>query len=438
MSCQATHSNKIYLGHHGIMGLRQSELFARTSKSVAKEELSINAQLLTRAGYVNRLMAGVYSFLPLGVRTLSKIENIIREEMLKIGSQEVLLPALQPRENWDKTGRWDKVDVLFKFKGHGDRDLTLGPTHEEVVTPLVGSFIQSYRDLPISVFQIQTKFRDEARAKSGLLRGREFRMKDMYSFHSTQEDLDAFYEEAVKAYNTIFERCGIGKQTLMTYASGGVFSKYSHEFQTITPHGEDLVYEIPDKRIAINREIINDPEVIAELIPGMKPEDLKQLERKSIEVGNIFKLGTRFSSAFNSEFVAQDGQRQTPVMGCYGLGPTRLLGTMVEILHDENGLKWPTEVAPFKVHLVSLARTDAEVAEAEQIYDKLQLAGMEVLYDDRINAPAGEKFKDSDLLGMPYRVVVSQKTLAQGRLELKPRDSKEASMVTVDELLNMI
>jgi prolyl-tRNA synthetase len=198
------------------------------------------------------------------------------------------------------------------------------------------------------------------------------------------------------------------------------------------------VYEIPDKRIAINREIINDPEVIAELIPGMKPEDLKQLERKSIEVGNIFKLGTRFSSAFNSEFVAQDGQRQTPVMGCYGLGPTRLLGTMVEILHDENGLKWPTEVAPFKVHLVSLARTDAEVAEAEQIYDKLQLAGMEVLYDDRINAPAGEKFKDSDLLGMPYRVVVSQKTLAQGRLELKPRDSKEASMVTVDELLNMI
>ena len=286
--------------------MRQSALFTKVSRNIDKDEVSLNAQLLTRAGYVEKLMAGVYSFLPLGLRVLTKIEGIVRQEMDALGAQEIVMPALQPKDPWEQTGRWDTVDILFKFKGAGDRDMTLGPTHEEVVTPLVGKQIQSYRDLPIAVYQIQTKFRNEARAKSGLLRGREFRMKDMYSFHTSQNDLDAFYDRVVDAYKRVFQRCGVGESTLLTAASGGMFSKFSHEFQTLTESGEDIVYLHPDEPLGINRELMELPDIIKELNLVQPDGTYRPMEeRKAIEVGNIFKLGTRFSDAFKLGYPQQ-------------------------------------------------------------------------------------------------------------------------------------
>jgi len=419
--------------------LRQSLLSTKTTKEASKDEPSLNAQLLLRAGYVNRLMAGVYSFLPLGLRVLQKIEQIIREEMDELGAQEVLLPALHPKEPWEQTGRWDKVDVLFRFKGAGDRDLCLGPTHEEVVTPLIGSFIRSYRDLPIAVYQIQTKFRNEARAKSGLLRGREFRMKDMYSFHETQEDLDSFYEKCIVAYNKIFTRCGLGEKTVLTYASGGIFSKYSHEFQTITEYGEDSVHLLPDRKIAINKEIINDESVFDELMPGVSKVLRPELpEVKSIEVGNIFKLQTRFSDAFGLSCLDTSGNRKPILMGCYGLGPSRVMGTVAECLSDDKGLSWPKEIAPYQVHLVSLAQSDEDRSHAEKVFESLAHQGIEVLYDDRQDLQAGAKFADSDLIGIPTRVVVSKKTIANGVVEVKSRQTGETKMVPPAELHSSI
>lgn len=414
--------------------MRISDLFTRTSKSASKGDVSRNAQLLLKAGYIQQLMAGVYSYLPLGMRVLNKIENIIREEMEQIGAQEILMPALQPREIWDQTGRWEKVDVLFKLKGQGDRDLALGPTHEEVVTPLMSQYIQSYRDLPKSVYQIQTKFRNEPRAKSGLLRGREFRMKDMYSFHGDQESLDLFYEKAISAYKKIYDRCGIGGITLLTYASGGIFSKYSHEFQTVTDSGEDIIYRIPGTDIAINKEIIDDEDVLEELLSkaDISRKDLEEV--KAIEVGNIFKLGTRFSAAFSQKFVDENGDAHPTIMGCYGMGPSRVMGAIAECLGDEKGLAWPEEVAPFRVHLVSLARNEAEVARSDSLYQQFNAHRVEVLYDDRLNVRAGEKFSDADLIGLPFRVVISKKTLESESVELKGRMDESAQLVPIRNL----
>ncbi|HEY2138239.1 MAG TPA: aminoacyl--tRNA ligase-related protein [Xanthobacteraceae bacterium] len=415
--------------------MRASQLFTRTNKDASREDVSRNAQLLTRAGYIDRLMAGVYSYLPLGLRVLNRIEDIIREEMNRIGAQEVLLPALQPREIWERTGRWDKVDVLFKLQGQGDRDLALGPTHEEVVTPLVGNFIQSYRDLPTAVYQIQTKFRNEPRAKSGLLRGREFRMKDMYSFHADAADLDAFYERATQAYRRVYERCGLGPTTLLTYAAGGIFSKYSHEFQTITPYGEDIVYRLPGTDLAINKEIMSDLSVLSDLLPNYRPGDEAGFEElKAIEVGNIFKLGTRFSDAFEVQFNDASGGRKPVCMGCYGLGPSRVLGTIAETLSDEHGLVWPAEIAPFRVHLVSLARQQAEIDQCDAIYADLVALGVEVFYDDRPGLPAGRKFMDADLMGIPLRLVVSKNSLAQNGVEWKERRSTDTMVLPLEEL----
>lgn len=418
--------------------MRFSQLVSRTLKHVDQSDVSINAQLLQKAGYVNKLMAGVYSYLPLGMKVLGNIENIIREEMNAIGGQEILMPALQPKDVWDTTGRWDAIDVLFKLKGAGDRDLALGPTHEEVVTPLVGSFIKSYRDLPQAVYQIQTKFRNEARAKSGLLRGREFRMKDLYSFHTTQADLDAYYERATQAYKNVYRRCGLGDITMFTYASGGAFSKYSHEFQTLTDSGEDIVYCIPGTDIAINKEIVDDAEAMASIraAHGVGPE-VKLEERKAIEVGNIFKLGTRFSDACGVKFTDADGQQKSAIMGCYGIGPSRVMGTIAECLSDDKGLVWPAEVAPFKVHLVSLAKNEEEAKACDKVYADLQAAGVTVLYDDRPDARAGEKLADAELLGMPHRILVSAKTLAEGKVEYKARQGEAAQLEKLDNLMKL-
>jgi len=412
------------------MLLRQTQLVSRTSREASKEDVSVNAQLLVRAGFVDKLFAGVYSYLPLGFRVLAKIEHIIREEMTRIGSQEVLMPALQPREIWETTKRWD-MEVLFRLKGDGDRDLALGPTHEEVVTPLVGRFIQSYKDLPTSVFQIQTKFRNEPRAKSGVLRGREFRMKDMYSFHIDQADMDAYYERAKEAYTRVFDRCGLGAQTFLTFASGGAFSKYSHEYQTITPFGEDTIHLWREKGIAVNREIVDEVRDTTEW-KGAQLEEVK-----AIEVGNIFQLGTRFSDACGVSVQDAQGTKRPVLMGCYGIGSTRLLGTIVEVHHDERGIVWPAQVAPFDVHVISLARSEDEKGAVEKLVERLDAQGVDVLVDDR-DVSAGQKFADSDLIGIPVRAVVSAKTIAAGVVEVKRRPNAEAERVPTDAFLGQL
>ena len=416
--------------------MRQSQLFHRTTKDISKDEVSKNAQFLIRGGFVNQLMAGVYSFLPLGLRVLTKIENIVREEMNRIGGQEVLMPALQPRDIWDTTGRWDKVDVLFKLKGAGERDLALGPTHEEVVTPLGGAFIQSYKDLPVALYQVQTKFRNEVRAKSGLLRGREFRMKDMYSFHATQDSLDSFYDSCIEAYTKTYERLGLGGITVLTYADGGIFSKYSHEFQTITESGEDIIYQVPGTKIAINKEIIDDLDALKSIIPDYKDGDEKKLTPvKAIEVGNIFKLGTRFTEACDVSYKDTDGQNKHPVMGCYGIGPSRIMGTIAECLSDENGIIWPEEVAPFTVHLISLAHEDDEIRYCDQVHRELEKAGIDVLYDDRADVRAGAKMADADLIGIPHRLVVSKKTIAENKVEWKKRSQTDVVQISLPDFI---
>ncbi len=407
--------------------MKQSTLLTRTRKTISSQEASVNAQLLERAGYVSKLMSGVYTYLPLGLRVLTKIERIVRDTMNSLGAQEILMPALQPREPWDTTGRWDKVDVLYKLKA-GDRDLCLGPTHEEIVTPLVATYISSYKDLPQAVYQIQTKFRNEARPKSGLLRGREFRMKDLYSFHATEEDLDNYYDTMIKAYLRIFERCGLGEITYLTYASGGIFSKYSHEFQAITPFGEDTIFVCEPCRIAINQEIIADQSEC----PGCKTTVLT--EKKAIEVGNIFKLMYRFSHPFNLVYSDDQNVKRDVPMGCYGLGTSRLMGSIVEALHDEKGIIWPAEIAPYDVHLISLSKKPELIEQAHTLYASLQKEGIEVFFDDRQEVMAGEKFADADLIGIPLRIVWSDKTAAQESVELKSRSSQEVSMITIQSL----
>lgn len=419
--------------------MRLSALPSKTLKDINQEDVSRNAQYLTRAGYVHKLMAGVYSYLPLGLRVLGKIETIIREEMEALGGQEVLLPALQPRENWEATGRWDGLDVLFHLKGAGDRDLALGATHEEVATPMMGSFIQSYRDLPKAIFQIQTKFRNEPRAKSGLLRGREFRMKDLYSFHTSQADLDAFYERATQAYTNVYERCGLGDITMLTFASGGTFAKYSHEFQTLTEYGEDVIYRVPGTKVAINKEIIDDVDAVSSVLKQHNlPADTKLEELKAIEVGNIFKLGTKYSNAFDLRFTGEDGTPQEIIMGCYGIGSSRLMGSIAECLSDDKGLIWPKNIAPYDLHLVSLGREPAEREAADKLYADLKAAGIDVLFDDRDGVTAGAKFADADLIGLPYRAVISAKTMAQNGVELKARTSADSEIVSFEALINQL
>ncbi len=393
----------------------QSKLPTRCVKEVSKEDISINAQWLIRGGFVNRLMGGVYSFLPLGLRVLQKIENIVREEMNAIDSSEVLMPALHPKAIWEKTGRWDKMtDIIYSMEARG-KEFGLGPTHEEVVTPLMGMFINSYKDLPVSVYQIQTKYRNEARPKSGILRGREFRMKDMYTFHISQECLDEYYERAIGAYHNIFKRCGIGERTYLTYADGGVFSKYSHEFQAITEYGEDTVYLDEDKKIAINKDVLD--EVSEEL--GIDPTKTKVV--KAIEVGNIFKLGTRFADAFDVTAVGEDGEKKSLPMGCYGIGTSRVMGTVVEMCHDKNGIIWPVEITPYDVHIVVI---DNDMEVANSVAAAFEANGKSVLLDDRPLLP-GEKFAESDIIGIPYRVICSPKLKAKNMVELKDRATGE-------------
>ncbi|PIR85803.1 prolyl-tRNA synthetase [Candidatus Kaiserbacteria bacterium CG10_big_fil_rev_8_21_14_0_10_44_10] len=411
--------------------MRQSQLFTKTRKEAPADETAKNAQLLMRAGFIAKEMAGVYSYLPLGLRVVENIKKVVREEMNAINGQELIMTSLQRKELWESTGRWDDevVDVWFKSSLKAGGEVGFGWSHEEPIGEMMKNYIDSYKDLPISVYQFQTKLRNETRAKSGVMRGREFIMKDMYSFCADEESHLAYYESTKPAYMRVFERLGIGDDTYVTFAAGGAFTKFSHEFQTVCEAGEDITYINKEKGIAINEEVLND-ETLESL--GITKDELTAT--KTAEVGNIFNFGQQKAEDIGLTFKDQSGENVPVWMGSYGIGITRLVGVLVEKFADEKGMVWPVAVAPFKVHLVGLNSDDAEVKDfTDGIYLSLKEKGVEVLYDDR-DARAGEKFADSDLIGIPYRVVVSRKTKEEGKFEVVTRATGEVRHLTEEEL----
>jgi len=411
--------------------MRVSNLFTKTLKDAPADEVAKNAQLLIRAGFVYKEMAGVYAYLPLGKKVLENIIQVIREEMDSVGGNEINLTALQPSDAWKTTGRWDDevLDVWFKTKLANGTELGLAPTHEEALTKLMKNYIHSYKDLPVYPYQFQIKFRNEIRSKSGLMRGREFWMKDLYSFSRTQEEHDAFYEEISAAYVRVFDRLGLGEDTFRTFASGGSFAKFSHEYQTISPVGEDTIYLDRASGIAVNEEVYTD-EVLAEL--GLNKDTLEEV--KAVEAGNIFSLSTKFSDPLELNFTDENGVSKPVIMGSYGLGPSRLMGLIAEHFADDKGLVWPVNVAPYKVYLVSIG----DIAEqANELYEELKATGLTVLFDDRAERP-GAKFADAELMGLPYRITISERLIEQGKLELTYRNTSETELLTLDELLAKI
>ena len=398
--------------------MRQSRLFTRARREAPADEVAKNAQLLIRAGYVHKEIAGVYDYLPLGLRTLNNIVGIIREEMDAVGAQELVMSALQDKVLWERTDRWDdeKVDNWFKVSLAAGGDAGLAITHEEPLTRLMSAHIASYRDLPVMVYQFQNKFRNELRAKSGVMRGKEFMMKDLYSFAATKEEHESLYAVVRESYKKIFSRIGIGDITYVTFASGGIFSDFSEEFQTLSEAGEDTIYVDEEKKVAVNKEVLTE-DALGKL--GLTRDKL--VEKKAIESGNIFHLGTKFSEPLGLTYKDAAGKEHPVLMGSYGLGPTRLMGTLVEVFADEKGLVWPEAVAPFAAHLVSLGKAGDEVARAaDALYEDLAKAGVEALYDDR-DMSAGQKFAESDLLGIPYRIVVGKDAASSGIFEVVAR-----------------
>lgn len=412
--------------------MRLSQNFTKTLKDAPADEVSKNAQLLIRAGYVYKVMAGVYAYTPLGLRVLEKIKQIVREEMNALNSQELIMSSLQRKETWLETGRWsdEVVDVWFKSKLQDGTDVGFGWTHEEPIIEMLRTYLKSYKDLPISVYQFQTKLRNELRAKSGIMRGREFVMKDMYSVHATKEALDAYYEKVIDAYKRCYERLGIGEDTYVTFASGGQFTKFSHEFQTVCDAGEDYIYLHRDKNIAINEEVID--EAIIEL--GIAREELERV--KTAEVGNIFNFGTQKSEEMNLVFTGDDGREHYGYLGSYGIGITRVMGVVVEKFADDKGLVWPVNLAPARVYLVQIGGDESRV-KADQLYEELMSQGIEVIYDDRDERP-GAKFADSELMGIPYRVTVSDRNMVENKYEYTPRNTGETELLTHDELLGKL
>lgn len=410
--------------------MKLSQSFTKTTKTAPADETSRSAKYLLRAGYIYKEMAGVYDYLPLGMRTLEKIIQVIREEMNAIGGEELRLTALQPKDVWDASGRWsdDVMDVWFKTKLNAGGELGLAPTHEEPLTHVMKSYISSYKDLPVYAYQFQTKFRNELRAKSGIMRTREFMMKDLYSFSKNREEHDVFYEKCAESYKKIFNRLGIGNDTFRTFASGGAFSKYSDEFQTLCEVGEDIIYLDREKGIAVNEEVYND-EVLKDL--GLDKSKLEQC--KAAEVGNIFTLGYRFSEALDLCFNDENGVRQQVFMGSYGIGPSRVMGVIAENLSDEHGLCWPDEIAPYRYYLIGIGEAAQKVC--AELYAK---APENIIWDDRDTARNGEKFADADLMGIPYRVVVSDKTLADGKIELKNRKTGDVELLTIADFTNKL
>ena len=412
--------------------MRQSQLFTRTQKENPADEVSKNAQLLIRGGYIYKEMAGVYSMLPLGYRVMEKIVGIVKDEMDAIGGVQMKTSILQNKEVWEQTGRWsdDVVDNWFKTTLKNGTEVGLSFTNEEAYSSIVKSFVSSYKDLPIYPYDFKDIFRNEARSKSGIMRGREFYWKALYSFSKDKAEHDEFYEKAKAAYMRVYDRVGLKDYTYLTFASGGTFSKFSHEFQTISEAGEDEIYIDESKGIAINKEVLTD-DVLAEL--GVERTSL--VEKKAIEVGNIFSLGHKFSEPFGLTYKNEKGESVPVFMGSYGIGITRLMGTIVEVLSDEKGIVWPESVAPFHVHLVALGE---DMTDAEAVYKNLTDAGIEVLFDDRSGVTAGEKFADTDLLGMPWRVVISKRSLENGGAEVKRRTETEGRIIPLAELASHV
>jgi prolyl-tRNA synthetase len=414
--------------------MKQSHLFTKTRKEAPKDEVSKNAQLLIRAGYIHKEMAGVYSYLPLGLRVLENIKRIVREEMDAIGSQEIIMTALQRKELWEKTDRWNdqNVDVWFKSKLKNETEVGFGWSHEEPITDMMRSFVTSFRDLPIFVYQFQTKLRNEVRAKSGIMRGREFLMKDLYSYTVDEKSHQEFYNKVIQAYVNIFKRVGIGDDTFMTFASGGAFTEFSHEFQTITEGGEDTIYINREKNIAINEEILND-ETLSKL--GVTKDELEKVQTS--EVGNIFNFGTKKPEQLGLYYTDADSKKIPVWLGSYGIGITRLMGVIVEKFADEKGIAWPKHVGPFKFHLIALpGKTDMVLKTADALYEKMIQQKISVLYDDRDMRP-GEKFADADLIGITHRLIISEKTIEAGNLEYKNRITGEIKMINESDIPNI-
>lgn len=413
--------------------MRTSKLFTRTSKTVPGDEVAKNAQLLIRAGFVYKEMAGVYAYLPLGLRVLENIKQIVREEMNAIDSNELIMTTLQRKEIWEKTTRWDDeiVDIWFKTKLKDETEVGLGWSHEEPIVEMMKQYVHSYKDLPASLYQFQTKMRNELRARSGIMRGREFVMKDMYSFHATAEDLAEYYEQTKEAYMRVYRRLGIGDDTYITFASGGAFTKFSHEFQTICEAGEDVIYLHRAKNIAVNEEVLD--EAVKEL--GIDPAELEKV--KTAEVGNIFNFGTQKTDEMELYYTDTDDQRQSLHIGSYGIGVTRVMGVVAEKMSDDRGLVWPESIAPFIVYLARLGNDEKVAQASDELYEHLQKAGVTVLYDDSDKRP-GEKFADADLVGIPHRVVVSQKTIEADKFEYKKRTETDSSLLSLEELKSVL
>ena len=406
--------------------MRYSKLFGKTTRDFSKDEVSTNAKLLLKAGYIDKLMAGSFTLLPLGFRVVEKIKQIIREEMDATGANELLMPLLHPKEIWNETGRWDSAKEIMYQLEKDEKEFGLSFTHEEIVMDLIRKRIQSFKDFPIKIYHFSTKFRYEARPKSGILRGREFLMKDLYSAHVSFEDMDKYYWEIVDAYLKIFKR--IGLEVKVVEASGGVFTKaHSHEFQVLSSVGEDTIYYCSSCDFAQNDEIAKVKE--GDVCPKCNKGKIKT--SKSIEVGNIFPLGTMYSEKMGFYFTDQGGSKKPVVLASYGIGPTRVMGTLVEVYNDEKGIIWPESVAPYKVHLVSIG----ENGKADKLYENLLSENIEVLYDDR-EAGAGEKLNDADLVGIPVRLVVSAKT--GDKIEWKLRNKKETELLEVEEVIKRL
>ncbi|HEY5267835.1 MAG TPA: aminoacyl--tRNA ligase-related protein [Candidatus Saccharimonadales bacterium] len=414
--------------------MRLSKTFSKTTRNIPADETAKNAQLLIKAGYIHKEMAGVYSFLPLGFKVLENIKKIVRDEMVKLGFEEILMTSLQSKDIWEKTDRWDdkKVDIWFKSNLKNGTEVGFGWSHEEQIISMLKDYVSSYRDLPIGVYQFQTKLRNEIRSKSGIMRCREFLMKDLYSYSLNQKQHDQIYKSVTDAYLSIFKKLGIGDSTYFTFASGGSFTQFSHEFQTITEAGEDIIYVDHDKKIAINEEVFNE-EIIQQL--GLKKADLKKY--KAAETANIFSFGTSKTDAFDLKYTNESGEQTSIFMGSYGIGITRLMGVLVEHFADDKGIIWPEIIAPARVLIVRIGDNPEVIKTADKLYENIMSKGIEVIYDDRDLRP-GEKFADADLLGIPSRVIVSDKTIESKLLEFKDRTSETISHISESDLMNKL
>lgn len=410
--------------------MRLTHLFTKTRKEAPADETAKNAQLLIRGGYVHKEMAGVYAFLPLGLRVLENIKKIVREEMNAIGGQEMIMTSLQRKDLWEQTDRWDdkNVDVWFKSQLHAGGEVGFGWSHEEPIGNMMKNYVESFRDLPKYVYQFQTKFRNELRAKSGIMRGREFIMKDMYSFCVDEDQHENFYKSTIDAYLRAYARMGLREDTFVTFASGGSFTEFSHEFQAITDNGEDVVYVNREKNIALNEEVLNE-DTLNSL--GITKDDLEKVT--TAEVGNIFNFGRKKAKDLDLVFKNEEGESIPVWMGSYGIGITRVMGVIVEKFSDDKGIVWPESIAPFSVHLLVLGEDEAVKSAAEDIYKNLQAKEIEVLFDDRPEVQAGEKFADADLLGMPWRWVVSSRALESGGVEVTNRKTGDSKVMTFEE-----